>query len=486
MLQPGRQAVRIRDPAAARHHYHAHVASLSEVQRRFLVAEEEATLRLASTWQQARASVEARLAAAVADGRSLSDIAYYRALERDVAAITTQAAQASAAWANQTVATAYVEGGLTQFADMDFTLVNDRAVREASRYTAGLITQVGVEMQNAVHAQVLQGIAGAWQPEQLEEAILRTGLQRGPWRSPEQRAAVIARTETMRAYNAGAVAGIREAGADRVEWIATEDERTCPICSPRDGQTYPVGEVDVPAHPRCRCIVTAWYPDVGAPQVTPPAGGPTDTARPGEAHMFTEEQLRAMTPQGQWSAEYRDQMLATLRSTDEGTVLADTLDRFQDGGSIARLRKKIEARLRGEVIDATSTKRADAILGALRSAPTDWAPDVVYRGMSIRGKLEKVLASYQPGQRLNLNLTSFSSDRAIAKKFQYMTSSSGSTNVMVELVGPGKRMLPIQNLARDRRLFKEREWVGGGEFEVLEVKKASGGVLVRMRQVGTP
>lgn len=202
--------------------------------------------------------------------------------------------------------------------------------------------------------------------------------------------------------------------------------------------------------------------------------------------MLAPEQYDVLKPDRAWSADKRERILSTLRGTPEGKVLADTLERFQDGGSIARLRTKIDKRLAGETIDATSQARVDALLGAIRDAPTDWAPDTLYRGMSVQGSLENVLAKYQAGADLDLSLTSFTSDRAVAKRFQDMTAKGRSTRVMVELVGDGKRALPIQDLPKDRRLWREKEWVTAGRFQVVEVKKApGGGILLRVKHTGT-
>lgn len=202
---------------------------------------------------------------------------------------------------------------------------------------------------------------------------------------------------------------------------------------------------------------------------------------------LTREQYDALLPDRAWSDEKRQRILEALRSDENGRILADTLDRFQDGGSIARLRTNIGKRLAGEQLDRTTLARVDSLLDALRHAPTGDAPDVLYRGMTVKGKLDNVLAKYVEGDELDLSLTSFTTDRKVATKFQGLTSGSGGgTRVMVELVGPDKRLLPIQNLARDRRLFAEKEWVGGGRYRIVSAKKSpSGGILLRIQQVGT-
>lgn len=204
---------------------------------------------------------------------------------------------------------------------------------------------------------------------------------------------------------------------------------------------------------------------------------------PPEDALLTREQYQVLTPERAWSAEKRDEILTTLRETPEGKVLADTLEKFQDGGSIARLRTKIDQFLEGAELDATSKARVEAVLDAIRNAPENWAPETLYRGMTVKGKLDNVLAKYVEGDTLDLSLTSFTSDRKVATKFQKMTSKGGNeTRIMVELVGEGKKAIPIQNLPKDHRLFREKEWVSAGRYEIVSAKKSTGAILLRIRQ----
>lgn len=76
------------------------------------------------------------------------------------------------------------------------------------------------------------------------------------------RVETIARTEILRSSNLGALS-IYEANSDVLEgweWLATRDERTCPICGVLDGQVFKLGSPQsVPptgSHPRCRCTPT--------------------------------------------------------------------------------------------------------------------------------------------------------------------------------------------------------------------------------------
>lgn len=74
------------------------------------------------------------------------------------------------------------------------------------------------------------------------------------------RADMVARTETIRAYNRAAINQYQRYGVKKFVWIFAGDERSCPICEERDGATYEIGEVDEPPiHPNCRCTI---YPVV--------------------------------------------------------------------------------------------------------------------------------------------------------------------------------------------------------------------------------
>lgn len=85
-------------------------------------------------------------------------------------------------------------------------------------------------------------------------------------RLARQRAENIARTETMRASNEGQRQLWRQAQdrgylprAQQRVWIATEDERVCPVCGKLDGKRaalngqFAGGHDGPPAHPSCRC-----------------------------------------------------------------------------------------------------------------------------------------------------------------------------------------------------------------------------------------
>ena len=62
------------------------------------------------------------------------------------------------------------------------------------------------------------------------------------------------RTETMHYLNESAFKGYKDAGCERVELWAAQDERTCPICGIKHGKTYRIDRRPIlPLHANCRC-----------------------------------------------------------------------------------------------------------------------------------------------------------------------------------------------------------------------------------------
>ena len=70
------------------------------------------------------------------------------------------------------------------------------------------------------------------------------------------KAITIARTETLAAGNAAAKERYQLAGVEMVEWVAAYDDRVCPECESKHGNTYPIDEApELPVHPNCRCTL---------------------------------------------------------------------------------------------------------------------------------------------------------------------------------------------------------------------------------------
>jgi SPP1 gp7 family putative phage head morphogenesis protein len=219
-----------------------------------------------------------------------SEQAFYGALNTEVDRASKEALASATGWAKN-VPASFVEGALQHSPGIAFNVVHENATRALSGYTLDLITRMSADMQAVVRQQIGVGLLTGATREVVSQRLLESGLTNIPhWRSVEERAAAIARTELMRAYNAGNLAGIVDTGAFAVRWITGNDERVCPICGPRHGQYFKLpGLTDEatdpsirnlptleppPAHVKCRCTIRAAY-DFGGVETTPvpPAGG---------------------------------------------------------------------------------------------------------------------------------------------------------------------------------------------------------------------
>ena len=70
------------------------------------------------------------------------------------------------------------------------------------------------------------------------------------------RARLLARTETMTAFNRAATTQYEKVGVDEVEWYTSHLENVCDDCDSLDGQKFPIGEAPpCPYHPNCPCIL---------------------------------------------------------------------------------------------------------------------------------------------------------------------------------------------------------------------------------------
>lgn len=66
----------------------------------------------------------------------------------------------------------------------------------------------------------------------------------------------IARTESARVATEGSRRTMQEYGIERVEWNASLERRTCPVCASLHGKKYRMGnEPPLPRHPFCRCVL---------------------------------------------------------------------------------------------------------------------------------------------------------------------------------------------------------------------------------------
>jgi hypothetical protein len=280
----------------------------------FLESEAGATARLMSFYRAQRLEI---LDFLTEGNPTLADQRYYTALQDKAGEIIRRLDAGSADWVKGTVAPAFATGARGANPHLKFTALHDLAVKALAGDTLALIQATNAGIRRAIQQAVSAGILSGLSPAELRQRIIESGLAPGPWKNVETRAGVIARTETMRAYNAGNLAGTEATGAAAVEWIASPDEATCPTCRPRDGIPFaapwitegtrartslpPVGDgipgprnegvkrwgrlPEIPAHPRCRCTTGAIYFGPSGEYLTknpePPAVGEGEPAAPG-------------------------------------------------------------------------------------------------------------------------------------------------------------------------------------------------------------
>ena len=141
------------------------------------------------------------------------------------------APNAVAVWSASQISTAYIQGETMKFRNEVTQIVTDGAAR-------------GRGFRN-IEKEIRKALQGSTDPNGITQ---RLGLK--------QRAELIARSELANAYVEAQRRTAKGSGFGYVRWIATKDERTCPLCAARHGQIYRVDEVTGTAHPMCRCSLS--------------------------------------------------------------------------------------------------------------------------------------------------------------------------------------------------------------------------------------
>lgn len=134
----------------------------------------------------------------------------------------------------------------------------------------GITGQVAADLNRIL----AQGIADGINPREIARQ-----MQASIGSLTRRRAETIARTEVIHAHAEGQLdaftkLGVEELGV-KAEWSTAGDDRVCPFCAEREGQTYTIEEARglIPLHPNCRCT---WIPAVAGAEdepATSPEGG---------------------------------------------------------------------------------------------------------------------------------------------------------------------------------------------------------------------
>lgn len=145
--------------------------------------------------------------------------------------------------------------------DQLISMITERTVRSLKLISEDIKLQIMKELQ--------EGYMLGEGNEELARRIERV------WGTGRVRARRLARTETSEVYNQGHLRAYENSGVVKyVEFIATLDERTSPICSALHGTVWPVGSPDIqrpPLHFNCRSRLVAYFGRPKAPKKIDPS-----------------------------------------------------------------------------------------------------------------------------------------------------------------------------------------------------------------------
>lgn len=149
-----------------------------------------------------------------------------------------------------------------------FDFDNPEVRKAVAAMTIRFASEVNETTIAALRAQLQEGIAAG-----EGAAVLARRVKTVFAEATTKRAVMIARTETTKGLNSGSFLGYIQAGVDKIEWIATEDDRTRPAHDSADGQVIELPgkflvdgeELQHPGDPagspenivNCRCTIAA-------------------------------------------------------------------------------------------------------------------------------------------------------------------------------------------------------------------------------------
>lgn len=142
------------------------------------------------------------------------------------------------------------------------------AVRIAAQTASAYIEAENARFRSRIAEITAQGVANGWNSrklvKQIKEALQGASDPKGitARMGEARRARLIARSELANAYVAAQVKTATDQGFEYVRWIATADERVCPVCASRHGLIYRADKITPTAHPACRCSLAGVMAEV--------------------------------------------------------------------------------------------------------------------------------------------------------------------------------------------------------------------------------
>lgn len=158
--------------------------------------------------------------------------------------------------------------GIDKLATKVFTIVDTNALDFMAQYNLTLAGDVHREFADGIKRTILNGVATGKGADDIVRDMGKVIIDKDSFRQAgsrvfskaQYRMEMIARTEVLRAHNMGRLKFHERVGIQKLEWLAMEDERMCPVCGGLDGKTFPIDKFpQQPAHPHCRCTnIVAW------------------------------------------------------------------------------------------------------------------------------------------------------------------------------------------------------------------------------------
>ncbi len=233
------------------------------------------------------------------------------------------------------------------------------------------ITESTREMMRPI---ILQSINEGWTNDKLASELAAA------YAFSDQRAMVIARTETILASNAGAMASYRAAGVQEKEWTTAQDDRVSEECAANGAQgaiyiddVFESGDEMPPAHPNCRCVIVPVIrfaseggantrkPSAPPPRIAqrPPPKPPTVVLAPKPPAPVPSPDMPRVEWIGNVSPSFRAEALATIARFAPSVLraLARKGERFRFGENLTQIEpwlkgRRIGGKSRGPTYDA--------------------------------------------------------------------------------------------------------------------------------------
>jgi len=152
--------------------------------------------------------------------------------------------------------------GIDKLATKVFTIVDTNALDFMTQYNLTLAGDVNRELADGIKRVIMQGIIEGKGTDEIVRDLGRVVIYKDSFKQAgtkvfskaQYRMEMIARTEMLRAHNMGRIKFLQHVGIEKLEWMTMGDERTCPVCGPLNGKTFPIDKFPgQPAHPFCRC-----------------------------------------------------------------------------------------------------------------------------------------------------------------------------------------------------------------------------------------